>query len=85
MSNIHEIGDQVQYPDPDTGEIRIGVIHGVRKTETDGRTKIVGYLIDTGEDERVDEIITSEDEDNITVRQPKQADVDPESVRAIAA
>lgn len=51
-----DIGSKVTYKDS-KGKQRSGVIHAVRKVDTKSGTRVVGYLVDTGKDERVDEIV----------------------------
>ena len=48
-------GAKVKYRDAN-GELQKGVVHGVRKYEdAKGKVTKVTYLVDTGDDERVDE------------------------------
>lgn len=77
-----QAGDKVEYK---IGEKwKAGVIHGVKKAEAvKGPDIVLGYLIDTGKDARVDEIITEKGKKNITVRQPEQVEVLPENIRAV--
>lgn len=49
-----QAGDKVEYKVG--GKWKSGIIHGVKKAEVKGSEQVVGYLIDTGKDERVDEV-----------------------------
>lgn len=84
MAHKLQAGDKVKYLNPDTGRMKTGTIHGVRKAEdSNGREDVISYLIDTGEDARLDEITTAEGEDNIIVRQPEQIDIHPNDVQPV--
>lgn len=50
-----DLGSEVIYKDS-KGKERSGVIHAVRKVDTKSGSRVIGYLVDTGKDERVDEI-----------------------------
>jgi hypothetical protein len=52
MANLTQ-GTEVQYRKSENGAWKKGVIHGIRKIDADGGT-VVGYLVDTGKDLRVD-------------------------------
>lgn len=55
MSKL-EIGAKVTYTDQKTGKKKTGIIHGIRKAEdSSGNEHIISYLVDTGNDTRVDE------------------------------
>lgn len=74
-----EIGTKVKYLYD--GQEADGVVHAVRKVDNpDGTQRVIGYLIDTGNDNRVDEIVTPKGKKNIFVRQPEQVDVKPEEI-----
>jgi hypothetical protein len=72
----YQIGDKVNY---NNGEV--GVVYGIRKNEAG---QVLEYLIDTGNDTRVDEIVTEGDAPNIFIRQPEQAEVQPENITLIS-
>lgn len=76
-----EPGDKVKYQTKD-GSWKNGVIHGVRKVDdVDGTPRIFTYLIDTGRDVRIDEILTPEGVNNLYERQPEQIDIPPNRVQ----
>lgn len=75
-----EVGADVEYLQKD--KWRKGVIHGVRSYDVN-KKPVITYLVDTGKNEHVDEIITPDGEDNVTVRQPKQVEVSPDQIRPV--
>jgi hypothetical protein len=56
MDNQFQDGDEVEYLNPKTGKWKQGVVHGVRKIATEYGEQVLSYLVDTGEDERIDEL-----------------------------
>lgn len=72
MSELKQ-GDKVKYLHND--KWYNGVIHAVRKIDFQSSQHVLSYLIDTGKDTRVDEIVTPKEVDNIYIRQPQQVDV----------
>lgn len=59
MSKLLVVGADVQYRHFDahgTPSWRKGVIHSVRKIDTDRSSKVLSYLVDTGKDYHVDEV-----------------------------
>lgn len=74
-----KIGDKVTYK-KSSGKDAKGTIHAIRYVDTKSGKKVLSYLIDTGKDEHLDEIVTDKDEKNIFVRQPEQVEVQPENV-----
>lgn len=86
QTKIFESGDKVIYKALGTdGEQHWcrGVIHAVKTQEDPKNNRILSrtYLVDTGQDDRVDEIVTEEGEENIFIRQPQQIEVSPENIR----
>jgi hypothetical protein len=76
-----ESGAKVKYHTGDE-KWKNGVIHAVRKVDDiDGVPRVLTYLIDTGNDERIDEIVTPRGVPNLYNRQPEQVDVRPEFVK----
>lgn len=76
------IGDKVEYLVGD--KWKKGVVHGIKKAEAvKGPDITLGYLIDTGKDERVDEFVTEKGKPNLKFRQPEQVEVLPENIRAV--
>ncbi len=61
-------GDKVKYLHPTSGKWKSGVVHGVRSAETDKGEVLLSYLIDTGNDERVDEFSHDLRSDEVTKR-----------------
>lgn len=77
-----KIGDKIEYKSGD--KWLPGVIHGIKKAEAvKGPDIVLGYLVDTGNDVRVDEIITEKGKPNIKVRQPEQVEVAAEDIRQV--
>ncbi len=77
-----KLGDKVEYKVGD--KWKTGIIHAVRKAEAvKGPDIVLGYLVDTGKDVRLDEVVTDEGKDNIFVRQPEQVEVLPDDIRAV--
>lgn len=76
-----QLGAHVIYKTT-TGEEAVGVIHAIKKVDTKSGSKIVGYLVDTGNDNRIDEIVTEDETPNILVRQPEQIEVGINDIRA---
>lgn len=72
----HEIGETITYTD-ENGVTTTGVVYGIKKVDNPktGQAEVVGYLIDTGNDTRVDEIVTEGEEENIFIRQPEQIEL----------
>lgn len=77
-----DIGSKVLYKDT-KGKERKGVIHAVQKVDTKSGSRVIGYLVDTGKDERVDEIVTEKGEDNVFVRQPQQVEVELKNIKPL--
>lgn len=79
MSEL-KIGAKVEYLQGD--KWLKGIVHGIKKYDDKNMQPVVmGYLVDTGKDESVEEILTPKGEDNVIVRQPEQVEVTPDNIR----
>lgn len=54
MAKPLDIGDKVKYLNPKTGKKEIGTIFGIRKVEHKHKDIVLSYVVDTGNDARVD-------------------------------
>lgn len=74
-----KLGDKVNYSlGNKTGS---GVIHAVKKAQdVNDNDVILGYLVDTGEDDFVTEITTEKKKPNVSIRQPVLVEVAPENI-----
>lgn len=75
----YDNGDKVKYlVGKDT---HVGVIHAIKKVGLkSGGMRVVSYLIDTGDDVRVDEYVTEAKKPNVFVRQPRQLEITQDNI-----
>jgi len=85
MSEPNAISQNTEVSYYDGEEWRTGRVHAIKKLAKDNREYFVSYLIDTGEDGQITEILTEEGEDNTYVRQPVLIEVHPANVKEISA
>lgn len=70
MSEL-EIGSQIEYER--NGKVHKGTIYAIKKIDNEsGTPEVVGYLVDTGNDTRVDEHVTERRGEEIMRRVKKE-------------
>lgn len=75
-----QIGDKVKYKFG--GKTSKGVIYGVRKVDAIGGTRVLSYLIDTGETLHIHSGVNEKGKIEET-RQPHTLDIPPDDAEAI--
>lgn len=67
MSKL-DVGSKIQFRVPGDTTWYDGLVHGVKKGDSNGKEIILGYIVDTGNDERLDEWKTNQRDDAINER-----------------
>ena len=84
MSRL-DLGSKIQFRVPDDPIWYDGVIHAIKRGAVNGKEVLLGYIIDTGNDERVDEWQTDQrlDAINERVNERRTGDENAEETQAI--
>lgn len=71
MSKL-DLGSKIQFRVPNDPTWYDGVLHAIKKTEVKGQERIVGYIVDTGNDAYLSEWETDQRDDEINKRVNEQ-------------